>query len=98
MRFIRYYAALLLGVLCLASCQDSMSICSTDLSGSTSVMIDGSGCQSLQCVGAQLDCNQNATDGCETNVLGDVNNCGSCGYKCVATLSRFVFVLKIKIK
>ncbi|MFO0623874.1 MAG: hypothetical protein U0745_20980 [Polyangia bacterium] len=82
MRFIRYYAALLLGVLCLASCQDSMSICSTDLSGSTSVMIDGSGCQSLQCVGAQLDCNQNATDGCETNVLGDVNNCGSCGYKC----------------
>ena len=82
MRFIRYYAALLLGVLCLASCQDSMSTCSTDLSGSTSVMIDGSGCQSLQCVGAQLDCNQNATDGCETNVLGDVNNCGSCGYKC----------------
>ncbi len=28
------------------------------------------------------DCNNNPGDGCETNVAGDVNNCGGCGVKC----------------
>ena len=82
MRFLSHYAGLLFVIATLASCQDSMQTCSTDLSGVLTEQGDGSGCQSMQCEGAQLDCNQNASDGCETNVLGDVNNCGSCGYKC----------------
>lgn len=28
------------------------------------------------------DCNSSATDGCETNILGDKNNCGGCGLAC----------------
>ena len=29
-----------------------------------------------------LDCNSDATDGCEINTATDINNCGSCGNKC----------------
>ena len=80
MRFISYYVTLLIAVLGLASCDASTPLCGTDLSGTTSV--SGDGCQSLMCVGQSLDCNRNADDGCEIDAGSDLNNCGSCGYKC----------------
>ena len=84
MRFFSYYAALLIGILGLASCDASMPLCGTELSGTTDANQTASsfGCQSLVCTDQNLDCNNNSGDGCETNVSGDVNNCGSCGYKC----------------
>jgi hypothetical protein len=34
------------------------------------------------CAGEFADCNRVGTDGCETNLLTDVNNCGACGVGC----------------
>ena len=82
MRFISYCVALAVAVLCLSSCEDSVSNCATPTAANSAT--DGSGCQSLVCTGDNLDCNSNTADGCETNVAGDINNCGSCGYKCAA--------------
>jgi hypothetical protein len=36
------------------------------------------------CAPNYADCNQNAQDGCEANLLTDRNNCGACGNACVA--------------
>lgn len=43
-------------------------------------------CSAGQCVcGAGLgDCNSNPTDGCEANIVTDVNNCGACNNVCSA--------------
>ncbi|AKU98866.1 Tryptophan synthase alpha chain [Labilithrix luteola] len=46
-------------------------------------------CGKLKCKSGFADCNQDtnlgcASDGCETNVKTDPNNCGSCGAKCGA--------------
>lgn len=82
MKFLNYYVALALGVICLSSCEASVSECTTAGMTEANQAASGSGCQSLVCTDQNLDCNNNAGDGCETNVSGDVNNCGSCGYKC----------------
>jgi hypothetical protein len=42
------------------------------------------GCYIAACDFGWDDCNQNMDDGCETSVLADANNCGSCGNKCAA--------------
>ena len=31
------------------------------------------------------DCNNNPADGCEVNILNDVNNCGTCGHVCTGS-------------
>ena len=84
MRNLNYYAALVFGVFFVVSCDATVNTCVMDPASTANVTADGSGCQTLQCMGDSLDCNQNATDGCETNVSADVTNCGSCGYKCPA--------------
>ncbi len=41
-------------------------------------------CASGVCLAGYADCNGNKqTDGCESNVTTDSNNCGACGFKCV---------------
>jgi hypothetical protein len=40
------------------------------------------GCYSTACKWGFDDCNNNTMDGCETSVLSDVKNCGSCGHSC----------------
>lgn len=45
--------------------------------------IDG-GCGIGSCVGSYADCNKTATDGCESPLKNDKNNCGSCGFVCDA--------------
>jgi hypothetical protein len=42
------------------------------------------GCYLAACNPGFDDCNGNATDGCETSVLADANNCGGCGKACSA--------------
>jgi hypothetical protein len=40
------------------------------------------GCYSTACKWGFDDCNNNPMDGCETSVLSDAKNCGSCGKSC----------------
>ena len=40
-------------------------------------------CAVKQCNGGFGDCNGMASDGCETSVAADIENCGACGAKCV---------------
>ncbi len=40
---------------------------------------------SSTCLSGFADCNQNAGDGCETNLLSDRNNCGACNNICPTT-------------
>jgi hypothetical protein len=40
------------------------------------------GCYATACKWGFDDCNMNPMDGCETSVLSDVKNCGSCGKSC----------------
>jgi hypothetical protein len=47
--------------------------------GSTCTM--GS-CLITGCLAGFSNCNSNPTDGCETNLQSDVNNCGACGSAC----------------
>ena len=39
-------------------------------------------CVILSCNNGFADCNHLYADGCETNILTDVNNCGACGRAC----------------
>jgi Stigma-specific protein, Stig1 len=39
-------------------------------------------CGILQCNIGYADCNRSATDGCETNLMTDAHNCGTCGSQC----------------
>jgi hypothetical protein len=40
--------------------------------------------EALTCEEGKRDCKNGAADGCETDVKGDVNNCGGCGIVCPA--------------
>jgi hypothetical protein len=40
------------------------------------------GCYATACKWGFDDCNMNPMDGCETSVLADVKNCGTCGKSC----------------
>ncbi len=54
--------------------------------GASAVCNDGAcGVSLLVCPADRRDCNGAVTDGCETVVSGDVNNCGGCGVRCPAT-------------
>jgi len=39
-------------------------------------------CAITSCNSGFLDCDQNPSNGCETNIVTDPNNCGSCGTAC----------------
>ena len=39
-------------------------------------------CRIAECTGAFRDCDNTVANGCETNTLTDLNNCGSCGRVC----------------
>ncbi|MBW2703495.1 MAG: hypothetical protein JRF33_21975, partial [Deltaproteobacteria bacterium] len=39
-------------------------------------------CRIDACIGSFRDCNQDATDGCEADMISDPANCGSCGHDC----------------
>ncbi len=59
--------------------------CGTNCNGvqhATAICSSGSCSYSGSCAPDWGDCNGDKSDGCEKNVAGDVNNCGSCGYKC----------------
>ncbi len=43
-----------------------------------------SGTCQLACLSGYANCNGNPSDGCETNIASDVNNCGACGQVCSA--------------
>jgi len=43
----------------------------------------GGACKIVACEGAYLDCNGEASDGCESNPATDANNCGGCGNICL---------------
>jgi hypothetical protein len=42
----------------------------------------GGNCQIGSCTGGYANCDANPANGCETNVVSNVNNCGSCGLVC----------------
>jgi hypothetical protein len=42
----------------------------------------------LDCAPGFADCNQDQTDGCETNLLVNPNNCGACGSECNLALGQ----------
>lgn len=44
-------------------------------------------CSALACVTGWGDCDGNAANGCESNLLTDVDNCGLCGTACAQTRS-----------
>jgi hypothetical protein len=41
-------------------------------------------CATGACMSGYADCNNNLADGCETNLIIDVGNCGACGAACSA--------------
>jgi hypothetical protein len=81
MKFRHYFASLVLCLFCLASCESPAATCIPEASANA-FGTNSSGCQSQVCSGQTLDCNNSPDDGCEVNGAGDVNNCGSCGFKC----------------
>jgi hypothetical protein len=40
-------------------------------------------CPSNKCLPFHLDCNGDASDGCEANIRSDIHNCGGCGVSCL---------------
>jgi hypothetical protein len=44
-----------------------------------------SACQISQCDTGYSDCDGNAANGCEVNVINDTGNCGACGKACAST-------------
>ena len=47
-------------------------------------LCQGSSCQEVSCDATHIDCNGDQTDGCETDITVDPNNCTGCGKKCTA--------------
>ena len=43
---------------------------------------DGGACGIGECETGRVDCNETAGDGCEVDVLRDIDNCGECGFDC----------------
>ena len=61
------------------NCGSCGQICS--FPNASSICVD-SLCQLGVCDSGWADCDSNPTNGCETNLTIDVNNCGSCGQTC----------------
>jgi|APLak6261679142_1056127.scaffolds.fasta_scaffold00540_1 hypothetical protein len=72
----------------LANCGACGSVCTTP--NATPVCTNG-GCQIASCTGTFRDCNGTVSDGCEVNVNGNVDACGTCGVVCPtrANASRY---------
>ncbi|MDP1828868.1 MAG: MopE-related protein [Archangium sp.] len=65
----------------LSNCGACGAVCTT--ANATPVCTSGA-CQIASCLGNNRDCNVSPVDGCEVNVLGNVNACGLCGNVCPA--------------
>ncbi|MBI5534466.1 MAG: hypothetical protein HY898_17205 [Deltaproteobacteria bacterium] len=63
-------------------CADCATACSTFHATPACV---ASVCQVTSCDNNWADCDNNAANGCEVNLLDDVNNCTTCGNKCTST-------------
>ncbi len=50
--------------------------------GTTSVTTGTGGSGGMACAAGKGDCNADPADGCETDLYGDVNNCGACAMVC----------------
>lgn len=61
------------------NCGDCAHTC--DLSNARSGCVTGA-CVIVSCEGDYLDCNREASDGCEVDPGGDDSNCGACGRTC----------------
>ena len=70
-------------------CGSCTNVCS--LQGATAGCVRGA-CTIASCNNNQGDCDNNPSNGCETDLNNDDNNCGSCGNSCVfACLSGSCF-------
>jgi hypothetical protein len=76
-------------VLCAGGCKDlHVDVNNCGSCGNVCAVANGiPGCVNGQCVissciGGFGDCNRNVSDGCETNLNIDQNNCGTCGHVC----------------
>ncbi|MBI3785887.1 MAG: DUF1566 domain-containing protein [Deltaproteobacteria bacterium] len=54
----------------------------TALANVSAAACAGGTCTVVGCNAGFLNCNNDSADGCETNPLNDVNNCGACGHVC----------------
>ncbi|GMV15748.1 MAG: hypothetical protein AMXMBFR56_39720 [Polyangiaceae bacterium] len=66
-------------------CADSTGCTPCPLPHATAKCAASGECQVDACDPGWQDCNGNPVDGCETNVDGDHQNCGTCGTDCKAT-------------
>jgi hypothetical protein len=62
-----------------ANCGNCGVACSFSNAGA---FCSSSACALGACNGSFLNCNKNATDGCEIDISTDLNNCGGCGNVC----------------
>lgn len=63
------------------NCGTCGHVCNT--TNATVACVNGT-CEIAACNEGFGDCNSDPSDGCETNILGDPNNCGVCGNVCAA--------------
>lgn len=81
MKIIHYFV----GLVCLSLVLTNGSCASQDTAMCTvaDVAIQATQCgPPLQCDDGKRDCKNGATDGCETDIRSDVNNCGGCAIVC----------------
>lgn len=68
-----------------ANCGACGMACAEPGPGATVVCISGACVYDLQmCPTGRINCNGTASDGCEIEILSDVNNCGGCRSRCQA--------------
>lgn len=63
-------------------CAEQAAACSIFPHVVTCSFYDGGPCQFGQCVAPWLDCNNDLTDGCETDTNTDPKHCGACNVAC----------------
>ena len=68
---------------CMANVCQPIAPCSCSLPHANAQCTNNGPCTIVSCDAGYADCNRLATDGCETLVATDVNNCGACGTACL---------------